>query len=51
MQTHAYCLRTVGRTERERIAHYRCGSGTFRMNVALSRLLDFTALSGAGDHL
>lgn len=36
---------------RERMAHYRCGSGTFRMNVALSRLPDFTALPGTGDHL
>ena len=26
--------------------HYRCGSGTFRMNVALSELPDFTALPG-----
>ncbi len=35
---------------RARIAGYRCGSGTFRMNVALSRLPDFTALPGsAGD--
>jgi phytoene dehydrogenase-like protein len=31
---------------RERIAHWRCGSGTFRMNVALSELPDFTALPG-----
>jgi phytoene dehydrogenase-like protein len=29
-----------------RIAAYRCGSGTFRMNVALSDLPDFTALPG-----
>jgi phytoene dehydrogenase-like protein len=36
---------------RERMAHWRCGSGTFRMNVALSRLPDFTALPGEGDHL
>ena len=27
---------------RERIERYRCGSGTFRMNVALSELPDFT---------
>ncbi len=26
--------------------HWRCGSGTFRMNVALSELPDFTALPG-----
>ncbi len=36
---------------RERMANWRCGSGTFRMNVALSRLPDFTALPGEGDHL
>ena len=37
---------------RERIAHWRCGSGTFRMNVALAELPDFTALPGraAADH-
>ena len=32
---------------RTRIAGYRCGSGTFRMNVALSALPDFIALPGA----
>ncbi|TWT22629.1 NAD(P)/FAD-dependent oxidoreductase [Luteimonas marina] len=31
----------------QRIARYRCGSGTFRMNVALSELPDFTAAPGA----
>jgi phytoene dehydrogenase-like protein len=31
---------------RERISHWRCGSGTFRMNVALSELPDFTVLPG-----
>ena len=31
---------------RARIAAYRCGSGTFRMNVALCDLPDFTALPG-----
>ena len=36
---------------RERMRHWRCGSGTFRMNVALSRLPDFAALPGEGDHL
>jgi phytoene dehydrogenase-like protein len=30
----------------QRIARYRCGSGTFRMNVALSELPDFTAAPG-----
>ncbi len=36
---------------RERMHNWRCGSGTFRMNVALSRLPDFSALPGQGDHL
>jgi phytoene dehydrogenase-like protein len=36
---------------RERIARYRSGSGTFRMNVALSELPRFTALPEPGDHL
>jgi phytoene dehydrogenase-like protein len=31
---------------RERIGQWRCGSGTFRMNVALSELPDFRALPG-----
>ena len=31
---------------RARIDGYRCGSGTFRMNVALAELPDFTALPG-----
>jgi phytoene dehydrogenase-like protein len=31
---------------RERISHWRCGSGTFRINVALSELPDFTVLPG-----
>ena len=35
----------------ERIGRWRNGSGTFRMNVALSQLPSFTALPGAGDHL
>lgn len=35
----------------ERIARYRSGSGTFRMNVALSRAPSFSCLPGAGDHL
>jgi len=37
---------------RERIGHYRCGSGTFRMNVALAELPDFSCLPGrqAADH-
>jgi phytoene dehydrogenase-like protein len=31
---------------RERMERWRCASGTFRMNVALSELPDFTALPG-----
>jgi phytoene dehydrogenase-like protein len=36
----------------EHMSHFRCGSGTFRMNVALAELPDFTCLPGksAGDH-
>ena len=34
-----------------RIERWRNGSGTFRMNVALSALPSFTALPGDGDHL
>ncbi len=36
---------------RERIARYRNGSGTFRMNVALSELPRFTCLPQDGAHL
>ncbi|HEY5071979.1 MAG TPA: NAD(P)/FAD-dependent oxidoreductase [Caulobacteraceae bacterium] len=36
---------------RERMDRYRCGSGTFRMNVALAELPRFTCLPQAGDHL
>src|SRR3954463_7029841 len=36
---------------RTRIASYRMGSGTFRMNVALSALPRFTCLPESGDHL
>jgi phytoene dehydrogenase-like protein len=43
---------TLPQDFRERIAHWRCGSGTFRMNVALAELPDFKALPGrvAADH-
>ena len=34
-----------------RIGNWRNGSGTFRINVALSALPSFTALPGEGDHL
>lgn len=30
---------------------WRCGSGTFHVNVALAELPNFTCLPGAGDHL
>jgi phytoene dehydrogenase-like protein len=33
---------------RERMANWRCGSGTFRMNVALSELPSFTCLPSQG---
>lgn len=36
---------------RERIADYRCASGTFRMNVALAELPRFSCLPEPGDHL
>jgi phytoene dehydrogenase-like protein len=35
----------------DRIKNWRNGSGSFRMNVALSALPSFTALPGDGDHL
>lgn len=35
----------------DRITNWRNGSGTFRMNVALSALPSFKALPGNGDHL
>jgi phytoene dehydrogenase-like protein len=37
---------------REHMSHWRCGSGTFRMNVALAELPDFTCLPGrrCADH-
>src|SRR5882724_7691555 len=35
----------------QRIKTWRNGSGTFRMNVALTALPSFTALPGDGDHL
>jgi phytoene dehydrogenase-like protein len=35
---------------RRRIASFKTGSGTFRMNVALSELPDFTCLPGPGEH-
>jgi phytoene dehydrogenase-like protein len=35
---------------RERMSRYRCESGTFRMNVALTELPRFTCLPEAGEH-
>jgi phytoene dehydrogenase-like protein len=36
---------------KDRIGRYRSGSGTFRMNVALSKLPRFDSLPDPGDHL
>ncbi len=36
----------LDRDFRERIGHWRCASGTFRMNVALAELPDFSVLPG-----
>jgi phytoene dehydrogenase-like protein len=36
----------LGGEFKERIARWRCGSGTFRMNVALAELPDFSCLPG-----
>ena len=35
----------------ERMRRWKAGSGTFRMNVALAALPNFSALPGPGDHL
>ena len=40
----------LDRDFRERIERYKCASGTFRMNVALSRLPRFTVLPEEGPH-
>jgi phytoene dehydrogenase-like protein len=40
----------VPRAMATRMKTWKAGSGTFRMNVALSKLPDFAALPGAGDH-
>jgi phytoene dehydrogenase-like protein len=42
----------IDATARHRMENYVCGSGTFRMNVALSELPQFSALpsDGAGEH-
>ena len=43
---HAVPARAAARMKR-----WKAGSGTFRMNLALSRLPEFSALPGDGDHL
>jgi phytoene dehydrogenase-like protein len=40
----------LDRAFRERIERYKCGSGTFRMNVALSALPRFSVLPEEGPH-
>jgi phytoene dehydrogenase-like protein len=40
----------VPRAVTARMETWKAGSGTFRMNVALSKLPDFSALPGNGDH-
>ena len=40
----------LDRDFRERMARYKCASGTFRMNVALSALPRFSVLPEAGPH-
>ena len=41
----------VPRAMATRMKNWKAGSGTFRMNLALSKLPEFTALPGPGDHL
>jgi len=40
----------VSRAVAARMKRWKAGSGTFRMNLALSKLPDFSALPGSGDH-
>jgi phytoene dehydrogenase-like protein len=40
----------VPRAMAARMKKWKTGSGTFRMNLALAKLPDFSALPGAGDH-
>jgi len=42
---------TVAEEPRRRMASWKSESASFRMNVALSALPEFTSLPGAGDHL
>jgi phytoene dehydrogenase-like protein len=41
----------VPRAMATRMKKWKAGSGTFRMNLALSKLPEFSALPGPGDHL
>jgi phytoene dehydrogenase-like protein len=52
LYTKMFAPGTLPEPVREHMSHFRCGSGTFRMNVALSELPDFTCLPGksAADH-
>ncbi len=47
LYTRLIAARHLDDDTRQRIARYRCGSGTFRMNVALSELPDFTCAPGS----
>jgi phytoene dehydrogenase-like protein len=40
----------ISRATMQRMKRWKAGSGTFRMNVALSKLPVFSALQAAGDH-
>jgi phytoene dehydrogenase-like protein len=42
--------RVISRATMKRIKKWKAGSGSFRMNVALSKLPVFSALPAAGDH-
>ena len=51
LYTHLVPAEALPKSFLDRITHWRNGSGTFRMNVALTTLPSFTALPGPGDHL
>ena len=51
LYTHLVPAEALPTSFRDRMSRWRNGSGTFRMNVALSALPSFTALPGEGDHL
>src|SRR6202022_1956305 len=46
LHLHLVDARALPEGFRRRMENWRCGSGTFRMNVALSELPDFTTLPG-----